>query len=386
MTSSIQLGRIRGIAIGINWSWFFVFALIVWTLADSVFPAENEGYSSGVYVAMAIVAALLFFTSLLAHELGHAFVALREGMEIDGITLWLFGGVARFKGMFPTAGGEFRIAVAGPLVSLAIGAVCVLVALAPLPEPVDGVVTWLGYINLVLLVFNMLPALPLDGGRVLRSLVWKARNDFASATRTAVSVSRGIAFAMIAGGLFLLIFQGTFSGAWLAFIGWFLLSAAAAEQQAMAAQTAFGDLEVRDLMVRDPVSVSPTLTLGAFMDDVVWRRRFTTYPVVEDGRAVGLVPFRSVARIPRDGWDSHTVGECMVPLGEVPQLEEGTPLLRAFERLAESPVRRGLVLDPSGRLVGLLSISDLARVLELGGPGPSRVPSAPRDGEPGREP
>ncbi len=118
MNTSIELGRIRGISIGVSWSWFVVFALIVWTLADNVFPSQNEGYSTGAYIAMAVVAALAFFVSLLAHELGHALVARREGMEIDGITLWLFGGVARFKGSFPTAGGEFRIAIAGPIVSL----------------------------------------------------------------------------------------------------------------------------------------------------------------------------------------------------------------------------------------------------------------------------
>ena len=191
MNTSIELGRIRGIRIGVNWSWFVVFALIVWTLADSVFPSQNPGYSTGAYIAMAIVAALAFFASLLAHELGHAFVALREGMQIDGITLWLFGGVARFKGSFPTAGGEFRIAIAGPIVSLLIGGACVALAVAPFPEPVDGVLAWLGYINLVLLVFNLLPALPLDGGRVLRSALWKASGDFVAATRSAVLVSRG---------------------------------------------------------------------------------------------------------------------------------------------------------------------------------------------------
>ncbi|OFW73674.1 MAG: hypothetical protein A2Y55_11385, partial [Actinobacteria bacterium RBG_16_68_12] len=279
---------------------------------------------------MAVVAAVLFFASLLAHELGHAFQAQHEGMEIEGITLWLFGGVAKFKGMFPSAGAEFRIAIAGPLVSLALGGLFVLVAwLAGLPEAVDGVAAWLGYINLALLVFNLLPALPLDGGRVLRSLLWKARGDFAWATNVAAGIGRGFGYAMIAGGIFLFIFWEDFGGAWLAFIGWFLLSAATAEQRYLAAREAFGGLRVRDLMVRDPVAVHPDLTLGRFMDEVVWARRYTTYPVVEDGRAVGLLPFRCVAEIPRGEWDERHVRDCMLPLTQVPVLAEDVELIEA---------------------------------------------------------
>ncbi|MDQ3874495.1 MAG: site-2 protease family protein, partial [Actinomycetota bacterium] len=300
MGETFSLGRVAGIQIGVNWSWLVVFALIVWSLAVGVFPNTNPGLADGTYVAMAIVAAVLFFTSLLLHELGHAFEARRAGMEIEGITLWLFGGVAKFRGMFPSAGAEFRIAIAGPLVSLLIGVVFVLIAWGlRMPEAVDGVAAWLGYINLVLLVFNLIPALPLDGGRVLRAALWGAKGSFAWATRVAASVGRGFGYLFIAAGIGLLIFQGAFSGAWLAFIGWFLLQAASGELRYLAARHALGDLRVRDLMVRDPVTVSPDLTLGQFMDDVVWARRYTTYPVVSDGQAVGLLPFRCVAQVPR---------------------------------------------------------------------------------------
>jgi Zn-dependent protease len=168
--SSIRLGRFAGVEIGVNWSWLVVFALIAWSLASAVFPAQNPGLSHGAYIAIAVVAAILFFISLLAHELGHAVTARREGMEIEGITLWLFGGVAKFKGMFPSAGAELRIALAGPAVSLVVGIACSLIAWAfALPTGIDGVFAWLGYINLFLLAFNLLPALPLDGGRVLRA-------------------------------------------------------------------------------------------------------------------------------------------------------------------------------------------------------------------------
>ena len=320
---SISLGRVAGIQIGINWSWLVIFALITWTLAAGIFPQSNPGLGDGTYLAMALFAAVLFFASLLLHELGHALQARREGMEIEGITLWLFGGVAKFTGQFPSAGAELRIAIAGPLVSLALGVVFVLIAMVGgLPEAVDGVVAWLGYTNLTLLVFNLLPALPLDGGRVLRALLWLRSGDFAAATRTATAIGRAIAYGLIALGVALFIFEGAFSGAWLAFVGWFLLQAAANEARWVAARQALAGLRVRDLMVRSPVTVPPDLPLGRLMDEIVWTTRHTTYPVVEDGRVIGLLPFRCVAEVPRAEWETRTVRDCMLPLERVPQLSE----------------------------------------------------------------
>ena len=230
MNATFTLGRVAGIEIGVNWSWLVVFGLITWSLATAIFPEANPGLGDGTYLAMAVVAALLFFASILLHELGHAVRAQREGMEITGITLWLFGGVAKFRGMFPSAGAEFRIAIAGPLVSLVLGLVFVGAAVVITgAEVVDAVAAWLGYINLSLLVFNLLPALPLDGGRVLRAALWSARKDFRWATRVAASIGRGFGFLFIAGGLALAFWTDTMSGLWFAFLGWFLLSAASVE-------------------------------------------------------------------------------------------------------------------------------------------------------------
>src|SRR5918996_3003158 len=183
MGSSLVLGRIAGIRIGIHWSWVFVFTLFVWTLASGVFPSTNPDLSDEAHLAMAVVAAVLFFVSVLLHELGHALQARRERIEIEGITLWLFGGVATLRGGFQSAGAEFRIAVAGPLVSLALGILFVALALVGLPEAADAVVAWLGYVNLSLLVFNLVPAVPLDGGRILHAAIWYFRGDFGTATR-----------------------------------------------------------------------------------------------------------------------------------------------------------------------------------------------------------
>jgi Zn-dependent protease len=366
VNSSFELGRIAGIRIGVNWSWLVVFALIVWSLASAVFPSQNEGLSDATYVAMAIVAAVLFFASILLHELGHAFQAKREGLEIEGITLWLFGGVAKFKGMFESAGSEFRIAIAGPLVSLALGVAFVGIAVLTKMSPeVDGVAAWLGYINLTLLVFNLLPALPLDGGRVLRAALLAVRRDFASATQIAANIGRGFGFLFIAGGIALFVLANSFSGAWLAFIGWFLLMAASGELRYLAVRDALNGLRVRDLMVREPQTVPASMSLGDFMDDIMWRRRYTAYPVTDNGRVVGLLPFRCVAEVPRREWDERSVRDCMLSRDEVPVFEEDDELVEVAGELADDP-GRGLVLD-GDRLVGFLSRTDLARALETGG-------------------
>ena len=363
MGASLALGRFAGIRISVHWSLLVVSALIIWSLSEGVFPETNPDLSGGTHLAMAVVAAALFFLSVLLHELGHALQARRERMEIEGITLWLFGGVASFRGSFPTAGAELRVAAAGPLVSLLLGVLFVLVALAGLPEAGDGVAAWLGYVNLSLLVFNLIPAVPLDGGRILHAVLWGRRDDFAWATRVAAGIGRGFGYLLIAAGIAMFIFQSSFSGAWLAFLGWFLLGAASGEARFATAREALSGLRVRDLMIPDPVTVMPDLTLGRFMDDIVWQQRYTTYPVVEGERAVGLLPFRCVAEVPRGEWDSRRVRECMLDLDDVPVLSADDDAIDALVELSQTSVNRGLVLD-DGRLAGLLSITDLARALE----------------------
>src|SRR5512132_1599200 len=364
MWSSVRLGRIAGIEFGVNWSWLVVFALIVWTLASGIFPSTNPGLSKATHIAIAIVAAFLFFLSILLHEFGHAFQPRREGIEIDGITLWLFGGVARFKGSFRTAGAEFRVAIAGPLVSLALGALFVLIALIPgIPSSVDGVVSWLGYINLTLLAFNLIPAPPLDGGRVLHAALWRWRGDYVWATRVAANVGRGFGYLLIAAGIAMFIFQGSFSGAWLAFLGWFLLNAATAEARYLLTQQALSGLRVRDVMTPNPVVVSPETTLGEFMDNVMYSERHTTYPVVADGKPVGLLPFRSVSNVPRSEWDVRRIRGCLSSLDEVPVLREGEDAVDALAELSQSAGGHGLVVS-NGGLAGIISTSDLARALE----------------------
>jgi Zn-dependent protease/CBS domain-containing protein len=374
MDGNLSVGRFGGVELRLNWSLLAVVALIVWSLAEGVFPDTNPGLSHPTYIGMASVAALLFLASIALHELGHSWVARREGIEVDSITLWLFGGVSQLKGRFASPGAEFRVAVAGPLVSIVLGVLFVLIAFAGAPSSVDGVAAWLGYINLILAVFNLLPASPLDGGRVLHAALWRAKGDSAWATRIASEIGQGFGYLFIALGIAMFVFEGAFSGAWLAFIGWFLLQGARAEARYVATEQALGGLRVRDLMVRDPVTVDADSTIGHFMDDVAWSHRFTTYPVLEGNKPVGLLAFATVAAVPRSGWDARRVRDTMIPLDDVPLLTEDELAVDALQELAAPTGNRALVID-NGHLAGLLSITDIARALEVGR-SPAQTPSA----------
>jgi Zn-dependent protease/CBS domain-containing protein len=366
VTRSISLGRIAGVEIGLNWSWLIVFGLIFMSLTAAVFPAQNPGLSDSSYLAMGFVAALLFFGSILLHELGHALQARREGIEIEGITLWLFGGVARFNGMFESPGAEFRIAIAGPAVTLVLAAVLIgLGSLAELPSAVEGVVFWLGYINVVLLAFNLLPAQPLDGGRVLHSALWALRGQMLWATRLAAGIGIGFGYLLIGAGIVLLFAAPTLTGIWLVILGWFLATAAQAEAEQVVAREALGGIRVEDLMSGDPVTVAPAMTLGAFIDEVARQTRYTSYPVVEGKRPVGLLRFQDVTARSRAVWDEETVLDCMVPFERIVTLGPHDTASDALLAVGPEAPHRALVLDERGSLLGVLSIRDLMRAIQI---------------------
>ena len=227
---TVSLGHIAGIEIRVNWSSGVTVSLIALGLAEGVFPSEVGGLSTGTYYALGVATAVLFFASLLLHELGHALAARREGIATREITLWMLGGVAQSDTAFARAGTEARVALAGPAVSAVLGAGLVAAGqLSALSPAAAAIVEWLGWTNLLLLAFNLVPALPLDGGRVLRAALWRRTGDWLTATRAAVRVSRLLSAALIALGLLGVLAGAGFAGLWLAFIGWFLLSAAAAE-------------------------------------------------------------------------------------------------------------------------------------------------------------
>ncbi len=362
MKSSYSLGRVAGIEIGINWSVLALLALLMWTLATGVFPSTNPGLGDNAYFAMAVVSSLAFFASILLHELGHALQARRDGMEIDGITLWMFGGVARFAGMFPSAGAEFRIAVAGPIVSALLAVGFLGAALIPgIPVHVDAVCSWLGITNLFLLAFNLLPALPLDGGRILRSILWGWRGDLLSATRIAATTGKVLASGLIALGVLTTIYWDGFSGLWLVVIGWFVLQAAGAEGRyvEMEARRA---MRVRDMMVTDLIALSPDDTLADVAARIAGPGPQGAYPVIENGQVVGILTAPDLAAVPPEAWPHHRVADHMTDRDRVPTLEADDVLDTAVATLGASHLQRALILD-GGKLVGLLSINDVAAAL-----------------------
>jgi Zn-dependent protease len=374
VNDSYPLGRIFGIKVGVNWSVLLLLALIIWSLSTSWFPESNPGLGDDTYFVMAVVTAFGFFGSILLHELGHAVQATRDGMTIDGITLWLFGGVARFTGMFPTAGAEFRIALAGPLVSLGLGAGFLGITRVPgLPSSIDGVCFYLGYINTALLLFNLLPALPLDGGRILRAGLWQWRGDLYAATRFAAAAGRVLAIGMIGLGIAMFVFTGSgIDGLWLAVIGWFVYQAAGAEARMLTPPAI--SARVGDVLVRDPVTAPADLPLDRFVERTVWDHRHEAYPVVEDDRVVGLLELRRLAEVPREDWPATRVADLMTPLERVPELREDQDVMEAVDVLRAANTAHGLVLDGQ-RLLGMLSLSDVARALNAGRPGRPSVPA-----------
>ena len=375
MKTTYSLGRVAGIEIGLNWSvlgLLALLALLMWTLATGVFPSTNPGLGDNAYFAMAVVSSLAFFASILLHELGHALQAKRDGMEIDGITLWMFGGVARFSGMFPSAGAEFRIAVAGPIVSALLAAGFLGAALIPgIPVHVDAVCSWLGITNLFLLAFNLLPALPLDGGRILRSILWGWKGDLRGATRIAATTGKVLASGLIALGVLTTIYWDGFSGVWLVVIGWFVLQAAGAEGRyvEMEARRA---MRVRDMMITDLIAVGPDDTLADVAARIAGPGPQAAYPVIEDGQVVGILTAPDLEAVPREAWPHHRVADHMTDRDRVPTLEADDVLDTAVATLGSSHLQRALILD-GGKLVGLLSITDVAAALGIPPPaGPSQ--------------
>lgn len=369
MNDSIRLGQIAGVRVGINWSVLVIVVLLALGLAGARFPSEFPGRPEIAYLVAGLVAAVVFLLSLLAHELAHAVVARRNDVEVDGITLWLFGGVARLKGEAADPGADFRIAGVGPLVSVLLGvtflALARLWALAGLDGLVLGVLGWLGVINLALAVFNLVPAAPLDGGRLLRAYLWRRRGDRASAAITAARAGSVFGFFLVGLGLLQIALAGGFGGLWLVLIGWFLINAARAEERHAQVQGALADIRVGDVMSPNPVTVPASTTVEDFLEEYVMRNRFSAFPVVDGaGRRPSLVTLHRVKQVPRDTRREVTVAEVACPPDEVATAWPQEPLADLLPRLSRCADGRALVIE-DGRVVGLVSPTDIARQLEI---------------------
>jgi Zn-dependent protease/CBS domain-containing protein len=366
MNESVYLGRVGGVRVGMNWSLVPVFVLVAWSLAVGQLPFEAPGYTRSAYWATAVVTSVAFFASLVAHELSHALVARRHGVQTRGIVLWLFGGVAQLEGDTPDARAELRVAAAGPALSLAVaagaGAAAWLLGHTGQSGLLVAAVAWLAGINALLGVFNLLPAFPLDGGRVLRAVLWSHWRDRMRATAVAASAGKVVGYGLVGLGALELLAGGALGGIWLAMIGWFVVTAAGQQHEQAGERGRFGSLRVSDAMTPEPVVVPATATVAEVVDRCVRPGRFSSYPVGESGRIVGLATVDRIGRIPREAWPYTAVTAAAAPPAEMVVCRPEEPLAEAARRLLASADHRAIVVD-EGRLVGILTPSDVERAV-----------------------
>ncbi len=363
--AGLRLGSVFGIELRIDMSWLIIFALISLSLSGYL-SKEVPGFNPAVYWGAALVCAVLFFSSILAHEMMHSLVARTRGLKVRGITLFIFGGVASIEGEPKRPSDEFWIAVVGPLCSAVIGGAFLgLYALLPGKTLEAEIVNWIGSTNLALAVFNLLPGFPLDGGRLFRAAAWSFTGDFKKATRYAVVAGSTVAYSLIIGGLFLAVVAGALiNGLWLAFIGWFLLSAA---RQSLA-EVQFGEvlkhLKVREVMQTDCPTVRSSVTVSEFVHERVLRSGRKCFMVSDNGSLKGLVTLHEVKELSQEAWPQKTVGEIMVPADQVRRLTPEESLLDAVQKMEQAEVDQMPVVEDE-HLVGVLTREDVVHAVAV---------------------
>jgi Zn-dependent protease/CBS domain-containing protein len=363
---TIRLGRLFGIEIGFNWSLIFIFVLIAWTLATGVLPRDVPGQGQVAYWVVGAAGAIVFYACLLAHELSHALVARRNGMKVAGITLWLFGGVSRLEGDPKSAGAEALIAGVGPLTSFAIALIALALALATSANAlVSDLLSWLAFVNLALGLFNLVPAFPLDGGRLLSSLFWWRSGSRQRGVHNAVRIGRVFAYLMIAIGVLELFTGAVVDGIWIAFIGWFLLSAGSSEEAGTTIKALLKSVTVSAAMTSPVVTVPDWLTVEQFLESVALHHSFTTYPVHDpSGKLTGVVRLSELVRVASHDRGQKRLSDCGRPISQVPNARPEEDLAALIERLGAAIDQRVLVFD-QGQLVGIVSPVDVTRILTV---------------------
>jgi Zn-dependent protease/CBS domain-containing protein len=362
--TSWRVARIAGIQVRVDSSWVVIALLITYSmyLRTAVLYPELSG---GGAVALGIGATVLFFGSVLVHELAHALVSQARGIRVQDITLFLFGGATRAKVESRGPGDEFLIAVVGPLTS---GLLAALFGIAAslggdvLSAPLAGTVGYLAWTNLLLAAFNLVPGFPLDGGRLLRAAIWRATGNLARATRIASAAGQGVGWLLVAGGVAWLLAGDLAGGIWFAFIGWFLVQAARSSYQQLQLQQLLGGVEAEDVMARDLVRIPPELSLQDAVDDYFMRYDHSGFPVQDQGRTIGLLTLRGVRRVPREQWPTRRVRDHMVPLGDQVVVAPDAPMDGVLDKLQDGEANRVLVVE-DGEVVGIITPTDLARWL-----------------------
>ncbi|OBJ73090.1 site-2 protease family protein [Mycobacterium sp. 1274756.6] len=372
MKATVKFGRIAGVAVGAHWSVLAIVALLVAGLSVQL-PQIEPGYPTAAYLAAAVLAATLFVVSLLGHELAHAVVAQRNGVDVEGITLWLLGGIARLRGDAPSPGADFRISAVGPASSLLIAAgfygLMWLGTQAEATPLLVAVAAYLAVINVVLAVFNTIPAAPLDGGRILRSAIWAWRGDRYTATMVAARAGRIFGFVLIALGILQALGGAGFGGLWWVLLGLFVVTMANAEEQQLRTTTALAGVRVRDVMTADPETIGGDVTVADFIQHTALGRRHSSFPVLDHaGRLSGLVTLNRIRAVAPDQRATTVLQEVACPPAEAPVAHPDEALTALLPRLSGCTDGRALVLADNA-LVGIVSPSDISRAAALHGLG-----------------
>lgn len=366
MHGSLHLGKIAGISLDIHVSWLIILVLLTVSLAVGWFPATIPGLSQGTYWILGFIAVLLLFASVLAHELAHSLIARARGLPVKSITLFIFGGVSNLEQEAPSPGAEFQITIVGPLTSLIIAVVCWVIhqGLLGITQPIAVLFGYLAITNALLAVFNLIPGFPLDGGRVLRSILWKSSGNRRKATLWATRVGQGVAWLFILVGIWL-FFTGNFlDGLWLSFIGWFLFATAQAANGQVQMESLFGHATVGEFMNPGPVTVAPSLSVQQVVEEKLLPYGLRAVSVVEGDQLTGLISLTDIRRIPREQWEQVTIGQAMVPrqrlhVATPQQLLSDVVTLVSRYSIHQVPVVLG------ERLVGMVSRDAIVRFLEV---------------------
>ena len=366
----ISLGRVLGIPIRLDYSWFLIFALVTWTLAVGYYPAEFSDWPQAQYWVVGLATAIMFFVSVVLHELGHSVVARHFNIPVSSISLFVFGGVSRIEAEPPSAKVEFLMAVVGPLVSFALAGLFGVLQLAFSSfAPLLALARYLAYINAALGIFNLIPGFPLDGGRVFRSIVWGVTGSLRRATVIAGNLGRFIGFLFILFGVYLVIGGNFINGLWLGFIGWFLEGAALSQVQQQRLRDLLAGRRVSQVMSQAYTAVPPDISVQQLVDNLILSSGQRSFVVEQGGQVAGLLTMHCVKELPREEWPTTSVAQVMIPLAQVKRTQPEAELWVAMEEMNRDGVNQ-LPVMTDGQILGMLSredvISYLRRLQELG--------------------
>ena len=364
MPNGIKIATVSGIRINADYTWFLILILFSWSLAFGYFPIRQPGFDRGVYIAMGVMSAISLFVCVLIHELSHSITANRLGLSVRQITLFIFGGVAHLEKEPEDPMVEFKVAVAGPAASAALAIAFYAVSAITSPDTAAyAVFSYLALINTVLFVFNLVPGFPLDGGRILRALWWKKTGNLMQATRLASAIGRGFALFLIVTGL-LRVLTGNFSGLWSVFIGVFLLQSARTGLMQLELKNALAGIKVSDVMSKNPITIDANLTVANVIENYFFRYHFISFPVIENGRPVGLLTLDGLRKISKENWETTKAAEAMAPIEPEIFLSPDDDINEAISRMSAAEIGR-LPVVRNDIVVGIVSIRDIQKTVDM---------------------